>query len=212
MFTRINASVKKFFRELAERHVGWFERRNIKPDDLTKTGVVLCVVASVIVAFEAHSPVMLYRLGAGVFLFGSILDVMDGALARMTHQSTPWGMYLDSNTDRVGETAMLLAIIAVFYHQREFVPLMFSATAIGTTHQVTFSRAKTEAMGLESKKEVIGERLHRLIVLVAGLILAPWFGLEWVVYVLVVITTWGWVLRVLSTRTLLAVKQAEEQQ
>src|SRR5919206_379900 len=42
--------------------------------------------------------------------------ILDGALARAGGKSTPFGAFMDSTTDRVGEGAMLAAIALVFAH------------------------------------------------------------------------------------------------
>ena len=67
-----------------------------------------------LVPFENRDELLFYWLGAGVFVVGSILDILDGALARAGGKSTPFGAFLDSTTDRVGEGAMLAAIALVF--------------------------------------------------------------------------------------------------
>ena len=42
------------------------------------------------------------NLAAGIFVVGSLLDILDGALARAGGRTTPFGAFLDSTTDRVG--------------------------------------------------------------------------------------------------------------
>ena len=70
---------------------------------------------SVLVPFEnrERAPLLLARR-ARVFVVGSILDILDGALARAGGKSTPFGAFIDSTTDRVGEGFMLAAIALVF--------------------------------------------------------------------------------------------------
>ena len=48
-----------------------------------------------------------------VFALGSMLDILDGALARAGGKATPFGAFLDSTTDRIGEAFMLGAIALV---------------------------------------------------------------------------------------------------
>ena len=71
--------------------------------------------AAVLVPFENRADkILFYWLGAAVFVVGSVLDILDGALARVGGKSTPFGAFFDSTTDRVGEGAMLAAIGLVF--------------------------------------------------------------------------------------------------
>ena len=46
--------------------------------------------------------------GGIVFLLGSGLDLMDGALARLTGTVNPFGALLDSVFDRLGEAALFV--------------------------------------------------------------------------------------------------------
>ena len=101
-------------RTLASRSVTGLARTRVTPNALTTAGVTLCLVAAVLVPFESRDKLLFYWLGAGVFVVGSILDILDGALARAGGKSTPFGAFLDSTTDRVGEGAMLAAIALVF--------------------------------------------------------------------------------------------------
>src|SRR6266702_2079889 len=101
-------------RTIASRSVTGLARTRVTPNALTVSGVTLCLVAAVLVPFENRDKLLFYWLGAGVFVLGSVLDILDGALARVGGKSTVFGAFLDSTTDRVGEGAMLAAIAFVF--------------------------------------------------------------------------------------------------
>src|SRR5436189_2412037 len=108
-------------RSLASRSIVGLARTRITPNALTTAGVSLCLAAAVLVYFENRDELLFYWLGAFVFVVGSILDVLDGALARARGKTTPFGSFLDSTTDRVGEGAMLGAIALIFSrHGNEF--------------------------------------------------------------------------------------------
>ena len=77
---------------------------------LTTAGVTLCAAASALVYFEYRNEWLFFWAGAIVFAIGSVLDILDGALARAGGKSTPFGAFLDSTTDRIGEAFMLGAI------------------------------------------------------------------------------------------------------
>ena len=94
-------------RSLATRSIRGLARTRVTPNALTASGVTLCAIASLLVAFENHNEYLFYWLGAATFVAGSILDILDGALARAGGKSTPFGAFLDSTTDRVSEGFML---------------------------------------------------------------------------------------------------------
>jgi len=104
-------------RGLASRSVVGLTRTRVTPNALTASGVALCAAASILVLFEGRNELLFYWLAAAVFVAGSLLDILDGALARAGGKTTPFGAFLDSTTDRVSEGFMLTAIAYVLATQ-----------------------------------------------------------------------------------------------
>jgi CDP-diacylglycerol---glycerol-3-phosphate 3-phosphatidyltransferase len=187
-------------RTLASRSIVGLARTRVTPNALTTAGVSLCLAAAVIVYFEYRDQLLFFWLGAFVFVFGSVLDILDGALARAGGKTTPFGSFLDSTTDRVGEGAMLGAIALIFSRQGNEVALGATIAAVAGSFLVSYTRAKAEALGLRGDVG-FGSRAERVIVITAGLVLAPWGALQWAIYLLTV-TAWLTVLqRILHVRT-----------
>jgi CDP-diacylglycerol--glycerol-3-phosphate 3-phosphatidyltransferase len=192
-------------RTLASRSIVGLARTRVTPNALTTAGVSLCLAAAVLVYFEYHDKLLFYWLGAFVFVVGSILDILDGALARAGGKITPFGSFLDSTTDRVGEGAMLGAIALIFARHGNEVALGATIAAIAGSFLVSYTRAKAEALGLRGDVG-FGSRAERVVVITAGLVLAPWGLLQWAIYLLTV-TAWLTVLqRILHVRTQLRLR------
>ncbi|TML59023.1 MAG: CDP-alcohol phosphatidyltransferase family protein [Actinobacteria bacterium] len=190
-------------RTLASRSIVGLARTRITPNALTTAGVSLCLAAAVLVYFENRDELLFYWLGAFVFVVGSILDVLDGALARAGGKTTPFGSFLDSTTDRVGEGAMLGAIALIFSRHGNEVALGAAVAAIAGSFLVSYTRAKAEALGLRGDVG-FGSRAERVVAITAGLVLAPWGVLPWAIYLLTA-TAWLTVLqRILFVRKQLA--------
>lgn len=190
-------------RTLASRSIVGLARTRVTPNALTTAGVSLCLAAAVVVYFEYHNKLLFYWLGAFVFVVGSILDILDGALARAGGKTTPFGSFLDSTTDRVGEGAMLGAIALIFARHGNEVALGATIAAIAGSFLVSYTRAKAEALGLRGDVG-LGSRAERVVVITAGLVLAPWGVLQWAIYLLTA-TAWLTVLqRILFVRKQLA--------
>jgi CDP-diacylglycerol--glycerol-3-phosphate 3-phosphatidyltransferase len=171
----------------------------VTPNALTAAGVTLCAVAAVLVYFEYRNEILFYYLGGAIFVVGSILDILDGALARRSGKGTPFGAFLDSTTDRVSEAFVLGAIALVFYRQRDEVPLAFTFAAVVGSFLVSYTRARAEALGIRGDVG-IGSRAERVVVIGVGLALAPWGLLPYAIYLLTA-TAWITVLqRVLHVR------------
>jgi CDP-diacylglycerol--glycerol-3-phosphate 3-phosphatidyltransferase len=186
-------------RSLASRSVTGLARTRVTPNALTAAGVTLCLAAAVIVPFENRNELLFYWLAAVVFVIGSVLDILDGALARAGGKSTAFGAFLDSTTDRVGEGAMLAAIGFVFARQGNDVAVLLTSLAVAGSFLVPYVRAKAEALGLRGDVG-LGSRAERVVVITAGLVLAPWGLLPYAIYLLAA-TSWLTVLqRVLHVR------------
>jgi CDP-diacylglycerol--glycerol-3-phosphate 3-phosphatidyltransferase len=175
-------------RSLASRSVTRLARTRVTPNVLTATGVTLCLVAAVLVGFEARNPWLFYWLAAVTFVVGSLLDILDGALARAGGKSTPFGAFIDSTTDRVGEGAMLAAIALAFSRHGEDWAVVMAVAAVVGSFLVSYTRARAEALGLRGDVG-LGSRAERVVVITAGLVFAPWGGLPWAIVVLAA-TAW----------------------
>jgi CDP-diacylglycerol--glycerol-3-phosphate 3-phosphatidyltransferase len=159
-------------RSLASRSIIGLTRTRVTPNALTTAGVSLCLASSVLVFFEYRNEWLFYWLGAVIFVVGSILDILDGALARAGGKTTPFGAFLDSTTDRVGEGAVLGAIALVFARYGHTVALALAIAGVAGSFLVSYTRAKAEALGLRGDVG-LGSRAERVVVITGGLVLAP---------------------------------------
>ena len=175
-------------RRLASRSVGGLARTGVTPDALTALGLSLCAAGAVAVYFEYRNELLWFWTGAFLFWAGSLLDILDGALARQSGMGTPFGGFLDSTTDRLGEAVMLGSIGLVFARDGNEIALAAVFAAMAGSFLVSYTRARAEALRLKGDVG-IGSRAERVFVIVSGLFLAPWGLLPWAVYLLNV-TAW----------------------
>jgi phosphatidylglycerophosphate synthase len=196
---RLQRSYLDGVRRIAANSIEGLARTRVSPNALTAAGVLLCGAASVVVYFEYRSELAAFWIGAALFIVGSILDILDGALARRSNKATPFGAFVDSTTDRISEAFMLGAIALVFSRENNEVALAFAFAAVVGSFLVSYTRARAEALSLKGDVG-IGSRAERVFVISSGLILAPWGALQWAIYLLT-ITAWVTVLqRVLAVR------------
>ncbi len=194
-------------RGIASRSMTGLARTRITPNMLTAAGVSLCAIGAVLVYFEYRNELLWFWLGAGVFVAGSVLDILDGALARAGGKQTPFGAFIDSTTDRASEALMLGAIALVFMRDENEVALGLTIAAIAGSFLVSYTRARAEALGLRGDVG-IGSRAERVVVISVGLILAPWGALPWAIGVLAA-TAWITVLqRILHVRRELRARES----
>ncbi|MEO8290833.1 MAG: CDP-alcohol phosphatidyltransferase family protein [Gaiellaceae bacterium] len=170
-FERVKRTYTDEARRLAAQSMAQLEEARVTPDALTVSGVALCIAGSVAVWFQ-YAGWGLYWLGAVLFVVGSVLDILDGALARSRGIGSPFGAFLDSTVDRVGEGFMIGAIGLVLMRQERMWAVALAFAAIAGSFLVSYARARAEALGLRGDVG-LGSRAERVVVITAGLVLAP---------------------------------------
>jgi CDP-diacylglycerol--glycerol-3-phosphate 3-phosphatidyltransferase len=192
-------------RRLAARSIERLGQTWVTPNALSAAGVLTCIAGAVIVYFE-YKAWWLFLVGSVVFLLGSILDILDGALARSQGLGTPFGAFVDSTVDRIGEGFMLGSIALVLMRDGKEWAVALAFAAVAGSFLVSYTRAKAEILGLKGDVG-LGSRVERVAVICIGLALGSVGGLPWAVLVLTVMA-WVTVLqRVLSVRAQLRERQ-----
>lgn len=184
-----STEVRRLFKPLSAA-IG---RSSMSPNMLTVLGLLLSVGAAVLVWY-GH-----YVSAAVVFTVGSLCDMLDGAVARLSEKVTPMGAFLDSTFDRLGEGVMLTAVALAYARDGNLwmVGAAFS-TMIGS-FLVSYARARAEALGLDCKVGLM-TRPERLVLLGLGLLLQKFGVLPVVMYILAVLTAVTVLQRILHVR------------
>jgi len=177
--TRFEAWVRR----RAEALMSAIGRVPLTPNQVSVVGLMLTFLASGLVAF-GH-----LRYAGVVLVFAGTCDILDGALARSTKASYPYGAFLDSTLDRYAEGAIYLGLAAYFVSiggslQRWLV--LATLAALAGSFLVSYVRARAQSLGFTCETGLFA-RPERVVVTVVGLI----FGapvLYVVVFLLAVLT------------------------
>jgi CDP-diacylglycerol--glycerol-3-phosphate 3-phosphatidyltransferase len=130
----------------------------LTPNTITVIGLVITIVAALLVANGQ------LLVGAAILTAGSLLDAVDGALARATDGGTPFGGFLDSTLDRVGDAAIFGGLVLYFagIHKNLLAAgLALACLILGFV--VSYSKARAEGLGMTAAVG-IAERADRLLV------------------------------------------------
>ncbi len=154
----------------------------LTPNQISMAGFTLNVIAAVLV--WQHE----FFIGGVVFIIGSICDTLDGGYSRMSGKGTPFGAFLDSTLDRMEEGIVLTAVAAYFATRGDELAVAAVVIVVVSSLMVSYTRARAEALGIECKVG-IADRLVRVVVIAAGLVLADLGALEPAIYVLAALTS-----------------------
>jgi CDP-diacylglycerol--glycerol-3-phosphate 3-phosphatidyltransferase len=163
--------LKEAGRALLSPLVRLAQRLGITPNRVTVIGFAVVVVAAVLVALGQ------LLAGAVVLVLGSLLDAVDGALARATGLTSAFGSFLDSTLDRAAEAILFVGLIAYFLRvdADPIGPVLLALAALCGSFMVSYTRAKAESLGV-SASVGLAPRTERLVLVVAGIGLAG-FGI-----------------------------------
>ncbi|WXG43044.1 MAG: CDP-alcohol phosphatidyltransferase family protein [Promethearchaeati archaeon SRVP18_Atabeyarchaeia-1] len=158
--------LRTVFRPVIDPVASLFTRLRLTPNMVTAFGALLATTTPFLMA---NSEYLLF--GIMVFLVG-FLDGVDGAIARMTGTSTKWGGFLDSMLDRYGDSLILLSYlfipVAAPLGETKVLAIQFRmwiCVAIIGSLMVSYTRAKSEAIGVRQADVGIAARSERLLLL-----------------------------------------------
>jgi CDP-diacylglycerol--glycerol-3-phosphate 3-phosphatidyltransferase len=173
-------------------------RMGVGPNTVTVVGFALVAGSCALILAE-------WWLAAFfVFVVGSMSDMLDGSVARLSGKATRFGAFLDSTLDRTAEGLVLGSIGVVFARQGNEWALAACFVALTASFLVSYARARAEGLGIDDNRGGLMSRTERLFLIGTGLFFA-WIDhfLEVVIYVLAALTVLTVVQRVVHVfRTL----------
>jgi len=165
-------------------------RLPVTPNQVTVAGMLATFVAAALAGFG-------YLLGAAlVLIFAGTFDILDGALARVTRRSYPYGAFLDSTTDRYSEGAVYLGIAAYFLTHPSSdltMKVLGCMAALAGSYLVSYVRARAQSLGFKCDVGLFA-RPERVVATVIGLLFP--MVLPYVIYLLAILTNFTAVQRI----------------
>ncbi len=139
----------------------------VKPNMITTISLMVSFLAAY--AYVSKSPV----IGAVGLGAAGLIDTLDGAVARATGSATRFGTVYDHVLDRYAEFAVLLGIgLGGFVYWPWVIFGLFGIV------MASYTRAKAESVGgLSSCTVGVAERQEKIILLLIGSLLQPFFSL-----------------------------------
>ncbi|MGB3256646.1 MAG: CDP-alcohol phosphatidyltransferase family protein [Ornithinimicrobium sp.] len=170
----LNRYARAFFSRLFTPLAAALLKRGISPDAVTVFGTLGVVIGGVV--FYPLGELWWGSVFITVFVF---TDLLDGNMARQSGRSSPWGAFLDSSMDRIGDAAIFGGLTLYFAGRGDSLANAYLALLCLVLGFVTsYVKAKAESLSLRCEGG-IAERADRLtVILVAtgfvGLFLPMW--------------------------------------
>jgi len=156
-------------------------RRSFRIEPLTVTLVsfILGLLASLLLAMRV------FILGGLLVQLASVIDGVDGELARLYRKATPWGGYLDSVLDRISDIAIVAGLTLSSPIIDDFT-LLFAILAAANSIFVSYVTHNLSTLGVSTEKlrKIPATRDVRLfVVFIASLLSLPIIGLYYLAVV-----------------------------
>jgi len=155
-------------------------RTKLSPDHLTLIGLIVACGAAVAIGLGA------LRLGLLLVVLAALPDLLDGALAKASNQSSQRGAFFDSTIDRVTDAVLLGGVAWFLASQRGGHAAVLPFAVMAVSSLISYQRAKAEALGLTAKGGLM-ERAERIILLCVGLLFDAM--LFWTMILMLVLVT-----------------------
>src|SRR5207302_11274556 len=119
----------------------------ISPNILTFTGLVINIIAGVLFGYASgdRQPRLFFYAGL-VIVAAGIFDMVDGRVARATHQVTTFGAFFDSVIDRYSDIALFFGLLVYYARANHFFYVVLVGIVMTTSVMVSYTRARAESL------------------------------------------------------------------
>tara|TARA_Y100000814_G_scaffold196829_1_gene144723 strand:+ start:2130 stop:2705 length:576 start_codon:yes stop_codon:yes gene_type:complete len=144
--------------------VSFLHKLKVSPNLLSIFGLILGIIAAVFIGLDN------LILAALFLVIGAVADLFDGSLARKYGKETVFGAFLDSVIDRIQELSIFIGATYLLINKENYEWAILPIITLGLSFLVSYSRARGEGLGIQTKDSGIVTRPERLLILIIGLI------------------------------------------
>jgi phosphatidylglycerophosphate synthase len=200
-----NANARRSVARFIDPVASTLLRLKVTPDGITWFGCGATVIISVVFLAQGK-----FLIGAILFGAFSLIDLVDGTMARMLGTAGPWGAFLDSTLDRISDSAVVCALIYFYVNTvTDNSDLAVVAGIVSLVMSLMTSYARAKAESLDAKCTVgIAERAERNLIIWLALLISGLFAdvMPYALVLLAVASTITVVQRILFVRKQLVLK------
>ena len=159
--TQVRNALARYFQDPGAR---FLHTLRLTPNAVTLLGLAMSLAAASLAAAE-------WLLASGLLLLvASAMDMLDGALARLSGKESPRGALLDSVSDRLAEAAVLMGLFILYLRTGSDRDAVLAFMVLVASFMVSYLRARGEGLGITMRETGLFTRTERVVVLVLGLL------------------------------------------
>jgi len=159
-----NESITNIREVIYEKPVVLLSNLGATPNLINAFGLVCGLIAAILIGLGQ------IKIGVVFFFLSGLSDSFDGPIARFQNTTTDFGAFFDSVSDRIVDISVYIGIATHYALLGEYLYAFLSLISILGATLVSYSKARAEALGVESRSIGIMGRVSRGISLLFGLV------------------------------------------
>ncbi len=150
MLTRLRHLLNKYILVIGEL----IARTGLSPNIITLLTLLFSIFALLSIALYSSTTLLFLFI-----LLSSIMDILDGAVARASGKTTRFGAFLDSTVDRLADALIIYSLKFLGFS----VDLVFILIIL--SFMISYTRSRAESLGIKMEGVGLIERAERLIII-----------------------------------------------
>ena len=193
----LTEQMRSRFKGILDPIAGFLNNLGLMPNTITILGLLGNTVGAILLVQGKMT------LGGILILLMGPVDALDGTMARLRGESSAFGAFVDSVTDRYSELVIFAGLLIYYLLGGDWLLAGLTYVAAAGSVLVSYVRARAQSLGYETKVGVL-TRMERYLVLAPSLVInLPVIGL-WIIAVLANVTAFQ---RILDVRRQVRSKQ-----
>jgi CDP-diacylglycerol---glycerol-3-phosphate 3-phosphatidyltransferase len=156
--------LRLIFKGILDPIGAFLNRLGLTPNSITLLGLAGTTVGAYLISQNKMT------IGGIVIFLSVLIDALDGTMARLRGESSDFGAFVDSVSDRYAELITFGGLLYYFLSQGNYPGVMVTFAAAAGSVLVSYVKARAEGLGFTAKVGIL-TRAERYIVLIPFLIL-----------------------------------------
>jgi CDP-diacylglycerol---glycerol-3-phosphate 3-phosphatidyltransferase len=155
--------LRKRFKYILDPIAGFLNRLGLMPNTVTILGLVGTTVGAVFLGLGSIT------VGGLIILLMGPIDALDGTMARLRGESTDYGAFIDSVSDRYSELVIFAGLLVYYLRAGNSLACLLIYFAAAGSVLVSYIRARGQSLDLETKVGLL-TRVERFLIMAPCLI------------------------------------------
>lgn len=155
--------MRDWFRWMLYPIAGFLNRIGLQPNSVTLIGLIGTIGTALLISLDKMT-----FAGLLLLIMGPV-DALDGAMARLRGETSSYGAFVDSVTDRYSELFIFLGFTIHYLLTEDPLGVAFTYLAAAGSVLVSYVKARADASSLDANVGLL-TRVERYIVLIPGLV------------------------------------------